>query len=91
MNNKHTWLFIISMLLLSWFTEAQESNFLEIKKDPKTYALRAGIDLYKPIRSQFDSNFQGLEVVADLKIKENIYIATESGNEKATILCTKTG
>ena len=85
MNNKHTWLFIISMLFLSWFTVAQESNVLEIKKEPKTYALRAGIDLYKPIRSQFDSNFQGLEVVADLKIKENIYIATEIGNEKATI------
>ena len=66
MNNKLTWLFIISSLFLSWGTVAQEKEEVKPKqerKEPRTYALRAGIDLYKPIRSQFDKEYQGLEIV----------------------------
>tara|TARA_B110000114_G_scaffold29135_1_gene29809 strand:- start:153 stop:890 length:738 start_codon:yes stop_codon:yes gene_type:complete len=86
MNNNRTWLFIISCLFLSWFTIAQEKEEIQTEKskEPITYALRAGIDLYKPIRSQFDDTYQGLEIVGDLKIKENIYIAAEIGSEKKT-------
>ena len=85
MNNKLTWLFIISSLFLSWGTVAQEKEEVKPKQDrkePRTYALRAGIDLYKPIRSQFDKEYQGLEIVGDLKIGERLYVAAEIGNEK---------
>ena len=88
MNNKLTWLFIISSLFLSWGTVAQEKEEVKPKQDrkePRTYALRAGIDLYKPIRSQFDKEYQGLEIVGDLKIGERLYVASEIGNEKRTI------
>ncbi len=88
MNNKLTWLFIISSLFLSWETSAQEKEEIkpiQEKKEPKTFALRAGIDLYKPIRTQFDKEFQGLEFVGDLKVGERLYVASEIGSEKRTI------
>lgn len=95
MKNKHTWLFIISSLFLSWMTVAQEKEeekeeetievITEERKEPITYALRAGIDLYKPIRTQFDEDFQGLEIVGDLKIGQRLYVASEIGSEKRTI------
>jgi hypothetical protein len=88
MNNRLTWLFIISSLFLSWGTLAQEKKEVKPKKErkePITYALRAGIDLYKPIRSQFDKEYQGLEIVGDLKVGERLYVAAEIGNEQRTI------
>ena len=88
MNNRLTWLFIISSLFLSWGTIAQEKEEVKPKKErkePITYALRAGIDLYKPIRSQFDKEYQGLEIVGDLKVGERLYVAAEIGNEQRTI------
>ena len=92
MNNRLTWLFIISSLFLSWGTIAQEKEEEEEEvkpkkeiKEPITYALRAGIDLYKPIRSQFDKEYQGLEIVGDLKVGERLYVAAEIGNEQRTI------
>ncbi|MGB2502452.1 MAG: DUF6048 family protein [Flavobacteriaceae bacterium] len=63
-----------------------EENFEEKPiKESVTLALRAGIDLYKPIRTQFDKEFQGLEFVGDLKVGKRLYIASEIGTEKRTI------
>jgi hypothetical protein len=62
--------------------EATEKN---AKKENITLALRAGIDLFKPIRTQFDNQFQGIEFVGDLKVGERLYIASEIGSEKRTI------
>ena len=62
--------------------EAPEKN---ANKEKITLALRAGIDLYKPIRTQFDNQFQGIEFVGDLKVGERLYIASEIGSEKRTI------
>ncbi len=47
--------------------------------------LRAGIDLFKPIISQFNSDYQGIELVGDLNFYKNIFIAAELGSEKKTI------
>lgn len=100
MNNKLTWLFIISCFFLSRVTVAQENEKTEeeipvetgeeteveateknAKKENITLALRAGIDLFKPIRTQFDNQFQGIEFVGDLKVGERLYIASEIGSE----------
>jgi hypothetical protein len=62
-----------------------EDQTSEKRKEPITYALRAGIDLYKPIRTQFDEDFQGLEIVGDLKVGKRLYVASEIGSEKRTI------
>ena len=78
MKIKHIWPFIISLLfpLLS-FSQAEE-------KLPKTYALRAGIDLIKPALTQFGEGYRGLEIVGDLKLTNRFYIAAEIGSERKT-------
>ena len=78
MKIKHIWPFIISLLfpLLS-FSQAEE-------KPPRTYALRAGIDLIKPALTQFGEGYQGLEIVGDLKLTNRFYVAAEIGSERKT-------
>jgi hypothetical protein len=48
------------------------------------YGLRVGIDLSKIIMSTLDDNYTGIELVGDFRIKPNLYIAAELGNEKKT-------
>ena len=43
------------------------------------YGLRIGIDISKPIVYLINNDIKGFEVVADYRIKKNIYIATELG------------
>lgn len=50
----------------------------------QSYGLRLGIDLSRPITSFLDDNYTGLELVADYRINQNLYIAAELGNEKKT-------
>ena len=83
MKIKHIWLFITSILygvnLIS-----QDSLTIEKNKDFKVFSLRLGIDLFKPIKTNLEENFQGLEIVGDLKINRRIFIAAELGSEKKT-------
>lgn len=46
------------------------------------YGLRFGIDISKPITKMIDSNSDGLEFVADYRITQSWYIATEIGYQK---------
>ncbi len=48
------------------------------------YGLRVGIDLSKPLRSLLDESYQGLELVGDFRLSENLYLAAELGTEKKT-------
>jgi hypothetical protein len=48
------------------------------------YGLRLGIDISRPVFSSLYRNYAGLEIVADYRIKKNIYIATEIGFEENT-------
>lgn len=50
-----------------------------IQKKKDKYGLRVGIDLFKPILSMVNDDIQGFEIVADFRLKKNIYIATEFG------------
>ena len=66
MKSKHICLFIISFLW-ALFAFSQEEEKEEIKeKTPRTFALRAGLDMIKLGRTQFEEGYQGLEIVGDL-------------------------
>lgn len=78
MKIKYIWPFIINLLFpLLVFSQVEE-------KTPRTYALRAGIDLIKPALTQFGEGYQGLEIVGDLKLTNRLYIAAEIGSERKT-------
>ena len=40
------------------------------------------VDLFKPIKTSIEDNFQGIEIVGDLKINRRIFIAAELGSRK---------
>lgn len=46
------------------------------------YGFRFGIDISKPALAILDKSYSGLEIVADYRIKKNLYIATELGYEE---------
>lgn len=83
--------FIISLLLLfgSHLLQAQKKQIDLIQKDTIThmeqYGLRLGVDLSKKIIGQFDSDFDGIEFVADFRLGQFLYLAAEVGQEKKTI------
>ena len=83
MKSKHIWLFTIS-LLWSLFAFSQEEGKAKEDKFPRTYALRVGLDMIKPARTQFEDGYQGLEIVGDLKLSKRLFVAAEVGSEKRT-------
>lgn len=48
------------------------------------YGLRVGVDLSRPVLSFFNEDYTGLEFIGDYRLKENLFIAAELGNEKRT-------
>ncbi len=50
----------------------------------QAYGIRAGIDLSRLITSSLDDNYTGLEIVADYRLTQNLFIAAELGNENKT-------
>jgi hypothetical protein len=85
--------YIISICLLFVFVdgfsqEQKKDTIMESKTDSivyKTnYGLRLGIDISRPIKSNFDSSYSGFEIVGDYRLKKNLYIAAEIGHEEKT-------
>ena len=64
----------------------QESSTANSAKDSveykQVYGIRVGIDLSRPIRTMFDDEYQGFEIVGDLRITQRLFVAAELGNEK---------
>ena len=88
----HIWLFIINFFLLSSSIYSQKNNQDEdlidsIKiKNNTTYTIRFGIDLSKPILSNIKKDdYQGIELVGDLRFFKDLYAAIEIGTEKKII------
>ncbi|MBC6997865.1 DUF6048 family protein [Cytophaga sp. FL35] len=83
--------FFISAIMVMWVlgTNAQEKPIDLNKKDTVTYkqsyGLRVGVDLSRPLISFLEENYTGLEVVADYRLTQKLYLAAELGNEKKTI------
>lgn len=96
MKNKHIWLFIISLFGVVLVNAQQEKSpssstesasftlIEEEKKEPRVFTLRVGLDIIKPITTQFEKDYQGLELVGDLRFNRRWYIAAEIGSEKKT-------
>lgn len=90
---QHMFKFFISIFFLFVFVDAisQEQNSDDLVSSEKdsisyktNYGLRIGFDISKPIKAQFSNTYKGLEIVADYRIKKNLYIATEIGFEEET-------
>ena len=84
MKKKQIYLFIISICLstnmLIGQTESNSNDTL-IKKDKllKTNKIRLGFDLLKPVLSSSEGSNLNYEIVGDLQLTENIYLAGEYG------------
>lgn len=82
--------FISILLFLGLLTLTAQSKPIDLQpKDTisykQPYGLRAGIDLSRPALSFFNSDYTGLEIVADYRLTESLYLAGEIGNEKKTM------
>ena len=91
MREQHTFKYFISLvflLLISFSTLAQTESEIESIPDSlrikKKYGLRVGLDLSKPIRTFFDDDYSGFEIVADYRLTKDLYIAGEFGIEETT-------
>ncbi len=79
--------------MISFLGNAQEvitTDSTSVKKDsikPKTerYGLRVGVDLFKLIRSFYEEDYRGIELVGDFKLTRKHYIAAEIGTENKTV------
>jgi len=81
MKKLHILVFIIS----SWFgvqCYAQQST--DTIKRQELYGIRIGIDVSKPIITFFDTQNKGIEMVSDIRILNNYYLAAEIGNVTKT-------
>jgi len=83
MKIKRICLFITSLLFVG-NVMPQDSLSINNENDFKIHSLRLGIDLFKPIKTNLEDNFRGIEIVADLKINRRIFLAAELGSEKKT-------
>ena len=52
------------------------------RKGPRTFALRAGLDMIKLGRTQFEEGYQGVEIVGDLRLNKRLAVAAEVGSEQ---------
>lgn len=69
------------------FELSSQENNIEIDSIilKKTYGLRLGLDISKQIR-MLTEDYKGLSLYSDLKIKEDVYVVFEIGNDNKTII-----
>lgn len=82
MNKKLTFIFIINYCFFSLYGFSQESDSLSTIKTQNKYGLRVGVDLAKLTRSFLDDDFEGIEIAADYRITQKLYLAGEIGRDK---------
>lgn len=82
---KNNLLYIINLIVLLSFSNAIAQQNDSIPKTKLVHRLRLGVDLSKPIIAAFNSDYQGMEFVADYKLKNRIYLAGEYGFETRTL------
>lgn len=66
-------------------TDSIKTTVKDSIKIKQKYGLRVGIDLSKPIRSLFEDDYKGLELVADYRLSKFWYIAGSLGVEEITL------
>lgn len=75
-------IFVLFISLKSFSQENKIEKDTLLYKSP--YGIRLGIDISKPLKTSFQDNYSGLELVGDYRISEKIYIAAEIGYEEET-------
>lgn len=83
MKIKRTLPFTISFILL--IGSISYAQIDSLAQHTKTYGLRVGVDIAKLAITTNNSNFKGVELVADYRIKPNLFIASEFGIVDKTI------
>lgn len=76
--------FSVFMILCSILTFAQNNDSVVVPPKIERYGLRVGADLSKIVRTIYDSNYQGLELVGDFRLNKKYYFAAELGSENKT-------
>ena len=87
MNQQCTLTFIISITILFFCATVNAQNDSIIKPNDsliikEKYGLRIGGDISKLVRSFYDNDYSGFELLADYRIKKKLYIAGEIGFEE---------
>ena len=77
-------IFSLALLCFSVMGTAQTKDTTKVVY-PERYGLRVGVDLHRLTKSLYDSNYKGLEVVADYRLTQRFYIAGELGNEDKNV------
>ena len=77
-------IFSLTLLCFSLMGTAQTKDTTKVVY-PERYGLRVGVDLHRLTKSLYDSNYKGLEVVADYRLTRRFYIAGEIGNEDKNV------
>ncbi|GMN11792.1 DUF6048 family protein [Croceitalea sp. MTPC9] len=77
-------LFFIGLWANAQVNKTVDLNPKDSVEYKQKYGLRIGVDLSRPILSFLDEDYTGLEFVGDYRLKENLFIAAELGNEKRT-------
>ena len=84
MKINHMLRFFISLFTV-FFVNISHGN-VDLKNDTiEKFGIRAGVDLNKIIRSASNSNYTGLSINGDIRIKKSLYIFSEIGNEEKKI------
>lgn len=81
---KHIFISIISFLVVVPFLSAQTTSENEDPEPQDKFGLRLGIDLFKPVRTLFDENYSGFEIMGDYRVYKKYYLSLEIGNEQKT-------
>ena len=85
MKQQLIFILLISLGFHSSAIFAQQVRDTDTVDAREKYGLRVGIDLTKPVRTFIEEDYQGLELTADYRLYENIYLAGEIGNEQNVI------
>lgn len=92
MKQKFMLKYIISFFLVFLIQQngvAQETETTEDNQTssyyPKTYGLRLGIDIIKPILIYTEDDFEGGEITADFRLNTRWFVASEMGYANTTI------
>ena len=85
MKKKQIYIFIISIwlstnMLLSQTELSSNDSLIEKDKWLTLNKLRLGADLFKPIKSSSEGDNLNYEIVGDLQVTENLYLAGEYGS-----------
>ena len=85
MRKKLTYVYFISLLLCSTLGWSQEQETEKPVRLDNSYGLRVGVDLQNIVTTLTNSNFQGIEFMADYRLSKKYFLAGEIGAQERTL------